>query len=118
MNRYEDIIAALAARGITAYAPAEKRGICAAPYCVVRQSGANRRAESRRGGYCRYRIYIFVPIDRYSLMDSFAEEAREALRPLEESGALRLDRPRSETAIDDEFRAHTCFIEFVSEFSV
>ncbi|MCL2486909.1 MAG: hypothetical protein FWE86_04845 [Oscillospiraceae bacterium] len=117
MNRVNDILTALKAAGLAAYPPAVKSGVCTSPYCVVQQCGAYLRAETRRGGYCRYRVHLFAPLDDYEGLDVLAESVVEALGPMEESGALRLDRPRSETAVSDEFRAHGCYIEFVSFFT-
>lgn len=117
MNGLEMIMDALKAAGLTVCTPAQYAGICSRPYCVVQQCGGYLRAESRLGGYCRYRVHLIVPQDRYLLLPGLCIRAETALRGLVESGRLKLSQPRSATVVDDRFAAHSCFIEYISEFA-
>lgn len=46
------------------------------------------------------------------------ERVRAALAPLVESGSLRELVTRSTTIVDNVFAAHSCYVEYASEYTV
>ena len=115
MDKWNDIIDALRAFGLTAVAPAYRTGICTSPYCVVQQCGGIRR--NPKGGSAKYRVHVKVPAADYRQLSHMSEEVRAALAPMVSRGELRELVTRSSTVVDDVFAAHSCYLEYASEYT-
>ena len=114
MNRWKSVYDALDAAGIDVFPPGAHEGICAAPYCVVRCAGG--ALMDSGGGYARYIVHLYAPLDRPDDVETLAERVRTALAPLERSGLLTLAQPRGATLIDDQFAACASYIEYASYY--
>lgn len=82
------------------------------------QQCGGKRASAKRSGSAKYRIHILVPADEYPTLSEMGERVRMALAPLVESGALRELVTRSTTIVDNVFAAHSCYVEYASEYTV
>lgn len=116
MNKWNDIIDALRSFGLTALAPAYRTGICTEPYCVVQQCGGARK-NAKCAGSAKYRIHIIVPADDYAMLSLISEQVRQALSPMVNNGSLRELVTRSSTVVDNVFAAHSCYVEYASEYT-
>ena len=108
---YDDIVTALTGAGITVKYPGAKPGVCSSPYVVVQNFGTYDYAQSRRLGYTLIEVHCYVTVNQYQQLDSFISSVKAALAPL----ALDL-RPTGNEGIhdiNDTFRAHTGYVEYM-----
>lgn len=117
MNRWQEIFDLLTEAGIETYAPGGHIGLCSSPYCVVQAGSGSIPNGTRMLGKCDYRIYLVVPIEEPARLAQLAEQVRQALRPMESSGVLRLDMPRSAMVPDDSFSALVSYIDYTCCYS-
>ncbi len=106
-----EVMAALAAAGISVYYPAAKQEICREPYAVVQNGGTYRYASSDRVGYSLVTVHCYVPVGRYPLLDILVGQVRTALSAL--SPDLRPTGRESVHIVNDRFRAHECTVEYM-----
>ncbi len=116
MNQTDAIIAALRSGGLDACYPAEREGVCTAPYCVVRRLSGS--LTNRRSGYARYCVIVLVPSHLPGCLETTARRVIDALAPLVSDGSIALTQPGGAVVVDDRFRALTATIEYVSYFDM
>ena len=117
MEQWNNIINALKAAGLTAFAPGGHIGVCTAPYCVVQPCGGTMEEKSPRGGRAVYRIYLVVPCDMPQQLDVLATAASAALNGLITAGTLQLAVPRGQTMIDNGFMALISSMDYYCYYS-
>ena len=108
---YNDILETLSTAGIEVHYPSSKQGVCNSPYVVVQNFGTYDYAQSRRLGYTLIEVHCYVPVNQYQQLDSFISSVKAALAPL--TLDLRPTGNEGIPDINDTFRAHTGYIEYM-----
>lgn len=110
IRKLETVITALENAGIPAYYPGQHEGICTSPYCVVQSMGSFPEA-GRGPGYEIIRIHLYVPVGRFSLLETLIEQVESALSGPVGQGQLRPYEEVGACLIEEAFRAHTCYLD-------
>ena len=108
---YNDILETLSAAGIEVHFPGAKPEICNSPYVVVQDFGTYDYAQSRRLGYTLIEVHCYVPVNQYPQLDSLIGSVKAALAPL--AVDLRPTGNEGIHDINDTFRAHTGYVEYM-----
>ena len=114
--KYQEIQRALRAVGIDVRNPAAKQGVCDAPYVVVQEMGTYRYAQSHRLGYTLVSVHCYVPMARYDQLEMLTQRVREALAGL--APDLRPTGNAGVHSINDRFRAHETYVEYMIQRKV
>lgn len=91
------------------YAPGRHTGLCAKPYCVIKEGNQMPNMASNRIGQRKIDIIVFVPIASYIAMDPYIKQIRTALSELNN---LRKTGFETQSIVDDEKKAYTSSIEY------
>lgn len=105
----ETILDCLINKGIDAYPPATKKGICTKEYVVVKASGSS-QINSYTSEVHYYDIMCYVPQNKYTSLESFKKEVKEELNKL-----FPMIIPTGEETpdyYDEEFKAHMVSIMY------
>lgn len=107
---WKKIFDKLKVEGLNPHAPGQHKGLCASPYCVIKEGSQIQSIYSNRLGQKAMDIIIFAPLDSYIALDVYAKEIRIALRDVE---GLRKTGFETPVIIDDDKDAYTISIQYV-----
>lgn len=120
MTVWQKIYSALNNAGIKVYPSGGHVGRCTSPYCVVQQAGTYSAIDDSfsRSSYTEYYIHAYVPLNDYLRLSKLLDSIRNALSALEEGHIIYFTGFESVHQIDDEFTAHTSYLEYRSFSSI
>ena len=102
-SRIQDIFLHLKARGFEVYFPTQKQGECSSSYVVVKDATTTQYLDySSTVTY--YDIMCYVPRDRFSQLEPFVEQVKEAMK-----GLVPMIKPtytQTQSVYDDSVKAH------------
>lgn len=108
---YADIQNALMTAGIDVRSPAAKQGVCTSPYVVAQDMGTYRYAQSNRLVYTLISVHCYVPLVNYDELSVLVQQVETALEEL--APDLRPTGSRGIHTINDKFRAHETYLEYM-----
>lgn len=111
-SRLKDLYKYLKVEGYDVYFPEQHVGECLKPYLVLKYSGSvPAQGVSSRADL--YDIFIYVPRDKYSLLDEMVQSVVKAmvgLKPL----FFKYNDQQTASIYDDDVKAHCVSIEYAN----
>lgn len=111
-SRLKDLYKYLKAEGYDVYFPEQHVGECLKPYLVIKYSGSVPiQGISTRADL--YDIFIYVPRDKYSLLDEMVQsvvKVMAGLKPL----FFKYNDQQTASVYDDDVKAHCVSIEYAN----
>lgn len=111
-SRLKDLYRYLKAEGYDVYFPEQHVGECSKPYIVLKYSGSvTVQGISSRADL--YDIFIYVPRDKYSLLDEMVQsivKVMAGLKPL----FFKHNDQQTASIYDDDIKAHCVSVEYVN----
>lgn len=80
-NRYKDIFLHLKSKNFNVYPPASKLGECTETYLVLKVGGST-KSSSISTNIDIYSVLIYVPQNKYSILDSIIQDVKKAMKEL------------------------------------
>lgn len=97
---YRTIYAHLKSKGFDVYSPGQHKGLCTAPYLVLRNAGT---VTNLSISSTDYEILTYYPADQYSHIEDYVDSVRDVMNEL--YPGIRLADDSSEPYLDEEVRA-------------
>ena len=109
MSAWKDIYQILKDKGIVVYSPSTHEGECTSSYTVVK-AGVQTEHASFSTNVQYYQVMVYVPKNRYSTLEDYKCEVKEAMKSL----SPRITPTGQETAsfYDDTVKGHMVSIEY------
>lgn len=111
-SRLKDLYKYLKAEGYDVYFPEQHVGECLKPYLVLKYSGSvPAQGVSSRADL--YDIFIYVPRDKYSLLDEMVQSVVKViagLKPL----FFKYNDQQTASVYDDDVKAHCVSVEYAN----
>ena len=103
MSIWKQIYKHLKEKGFDVYSPGQKQNECKAPYTVVKMEGSSKHS-SFSTNVAYYSILIYVPRDKYSILDETVQSVKNAMKELKPM----IDQYGQEqpSSYDDSVKAH------------
>lgn len=108
-NRWQDIFLHLKNNGFEVYPPGTKIGECKSPYIVVKNNGQVKMA-SLSTGKDLYSVMVYVPKNKYSILESKVEEVKKSLNRLKPM--VVFDGTQTPSFYDDAVKAHMISLQY------
>lgn len=97
--------------GIVVYSPGQYEGECKSPYVVLSNSGSS-ATTNYSTSVMYYSVMCYVPLDNYSMLESFVSEVKEVMKGL--FPMVRADGIETPATLDDELKAHMISVEYMN----
>ena len=108
-SRWKDLYLHFKKCGYDVYAPAQKIGDCVSPYLVVKNDGAY-KILNYSSNKAQYAIYVYVPKDKYSLLEPMVQKVKDDMREL--YPMFRQYGQELASFYDDTIKAHYIALEY------
>lgn len=99
---YKTIYQHLKSEGYDVYSMGQHKGLCVAPYIVIRNNGT---VTELSVSSTDYELLLYYPIDHYSEFEDYIDSVRETMNELYPAG-LKLVDDASEHYLDDDVRGY------------
>lgn len=105
----KDVLEWLESKGIETFYPGQHKGTFKKNTVIIKDGGHNRIAGNKNAGYRTIELFIYVPLKKYSEVETFTENVKAAMKGFEDLTFTGLE---TQTFIDDKREAHFKRIEY------